>query len=172
MAITVPLCQIELSSGNFVIVDEDDYAHLSQWRWREHTGTATRNKHVGTIGNWRDGRRKDICIFMHREIMNAPLGMDVDHINGDRLDNRKSNLRVCTHAENRRNTKTPTTNKSGYKGVSWCIRDNKWIAFITLNGKSKNLGRYIDIMDAARAYNNAAIKYFGEYARINKGVSV
>jgi len=170
MAIETDAYKIQLSSGNFVLVDQDDYEYFSQWKWKENSGTAMRNKHIGTVGDWREGKRKDVAVLMHREIMGAPKGMDVDHINGNRLDNRKSNLRVCTHAENRRNTKTPVSNKSGYKGVSWCKRDSKWSAFITIGGKSKNLGRYINIIDAAKAYNEAAIKHFGEYARINLGV--
>lgn len=170
MAIETGACTIPLSSGNSVLVDQEDYEYFSQWKWKENHGTAMRNKHVGTVGDWRKGKRKDIAVLMHREIMNAPKGMDVDHINGDRLDNRRSNLRICTHAENRRNTKKPISNKSGYKGVSWCKRDSKWVTFITVNGKSRNLGRYINIIDAAKAYNDAAIKYFGEFAKVNEGV--
>jgi len=169
MALTVSVMrgQITLSSGNHVLVDDEDYEFLSQWKWKERGGTAVRNKHVGTV-DWRSGKRKDTTILMHRLIMNAPAGMDVDHINGNRLDNRKANLRICTHAQNRANSKTPTTNKSGYKGVSWCKRDNRWIAFIRDNGRSKNLGRFDDIVEAAKAYNNAAKLIFGDYARLNE----
>jgi len=167
-SVSVMTDRIQLSNGSFVLVDAEDYEFLNQWKWKEHSGTAQRNKHIATIGDWKDGKRKDVCVLMHRVIMDAPEGMDVDHINGNRLDNRRANLRVCSHAQNRANSKTPVTNKSGYKGVSWCKRDSRWIAFITSNGKSKNLGRFLDIVEAAKAYNRAALSMFGEYARLNE----
>jgi hypothetical protein len=94
-----------------------------------------------------------------------PHGMDIDHINGDGLDNRWSNLRLATRAENIRNSRTKATNTSGFKGVSWHKRDRKWQAHIKINGRSKNLGLFEAPEDAHAAYVAAAQKYHGEFAR-------
>ncbi len=161
--------KIYLSNGNFVLVDAEDYDFLSQWKWKENKGRAMRNKHVGTVGNWRDGKRKDMAVLMHRVIMDAPKGMDVDHINGNALDNRRSNLRVCTHAQNRANSKRSENNTSGYKGVSWDKKSSIWYTSAKYKGKTINLGRFVNIIDAAKAYDEAVIKWHGEYARPNFG---
>lgn len=103
---------------------------------------------------------------LHREIMGNPEGLVVDHINGDILDNRKYNLRVCTTKENIRNSK-PQEGTSTYKGVSWDKDRNKWIAQIKVDRKGIHLGRFDSEIQAAEAYDNAAINYYGEYARLN-----
>lgn len=92
---------------------------------------------------------------------------DVDHKNNNRSDNSWINLREANDQENSWNRKTPKNNTSGYKGVTWDKEKQKWRAKITYDGKMLHLGLFIDIMDAARAYNEAAIKYFGEFARLN-----
>jgi hypothetical protein len=104
---------------------------------------------------------------MARYILGAPRGMPVDHINRDSLDNRRCNLRLCTPAENVRNSKIPTTNTSGYKGVTWYRRGRKWHAHIQINGKTIHLGYYNDKLAARDAYDAAATKYFGAFARPN-----
>jgi AP2 domain-containing protein/HNH endonuclease len=104
---------------------------------------------------------------LHRLIMNAPADKEVDHINGDTLDNRRCNLRICSHKENLRNQKLPKNSKSGYKGVTWYKRIKKWRSHIRLNKKQIHLGYFDDIKLAANAYNEAAIKYFGEFAKLN-----
>lgn len=91
----------------------------------------------------------------------------IDHKNGNGLDNRLKNLRIATESENSRNQNKRRTNKSGFKGVSWGTRDNKWRSYITINGKFKSLGYYSSKEDAAKAYDKAAIKYFGEFAKTN-----
>jgi len=102
---------------------------------------------------------------MHREIMSPPQELVVDHINGDGLDNRKENLRVCTHAENIRNQKLNRLNTTGYKGV--CVNREKWISRIKVNGKLLYLGRYNTPEEAAQVYDEAARKYFGKFASLN-----
>lgn len=102
---------------------------------------------------------------MHREIVGTPEGMDTDHINGDKLDNRRSNLRICTHAQNGANRGPQKNGSSGYKGVSYHCK--KWRVQICINGKTKRLGGFNSLLDAAKAYDKAARKYHGEFARTN-----
>jgi hypothetical protein len=90
------------------------------------------------------GANKCSMLSMHRVVVNAPKGTVVDHINGDSLDNRKENLRICTNAENVRNSPKHSNNTSGYKGVIWAKREQKWCAQIIVDGKLINLGYYSD----------------------------
>ena len=109
-------------------------------------------------------------VLMHRVIMDAPKGMDVDHINGNGLDNRKENLRICTRSQNLHNSKKPSTNTSGYKGVIWNKQCRKWQAKIHTSGKTRHLGLFVGILDAARAYDEAAVTDHREFARGNFAV--
>lgn len=105
--------------------------------------------------------------LLHRLIMNAKDNEYVDHINFNKLDNRKCNLRICSKAENTQYQQISTRNTSGYKGVSWDKENNKWYAQIKTNGKHFNLGRFDNKHEAAKAYNIAAIHMFGEFAKLN-----
>lgn len=109
--------------------------------------------------------------LFHRLIMNEPEGMDIDHINGDKLDNRKNNLRVATRGQNSANQK-PQRKKlsSKHKGVSWQKSNSKWYAYINKKGRRLNLGYYQNENDAAKAYNKKALEIFGEFALLNKVV--
>ncbi len=91
----------------------------------------------------------------------------LDHINRDRVDNRTDNLREATASENSQNQSMYKNNKSGFKGVSWFKRDKKWVAQIKIDGKKKHLGYFDCKVEAAIAYNEAAIKHHGEFANIN-----
>jgi hypothetical protein len=104
---------------------------------------------------------------MARAILRAGKGQVVDHINGDTLDNRRQNLRLCTNRENVINSKIRSDNTSGYRGVHWCTQKAKWKAQINVHGKLIHLGFYTDKESAAMMYNAAAIEHFGEYARLN-----
>jgi hypothetical protein len=105
---------------------------------------------------------------MHRQIANPPDGKEVDHINGVTLDNRRENLRVCSHSQNMHNRRLrQKNNKSGYKGVHWLARTKRWVAEIRVNGKSRHLGYFTEKTDAARAYDTAAAECFGEFAHLN-----
>lgn len=103
--------------------------------------------------------------ILHRLIMGEPEGMDVDHIDGDSLNNRKSNLRICTHQQNGMNQKIRNTNKSGVKGVSRDNHRNMWRADICVDGKNLSLGRFKNFDEAVRVRKEAEIKYFGEFNR-------
>lgn len=114
----------------------------------------------GRVGN-------GVAEFMHRVIINAPTGMDVDHINGDGLDNRKINLRLVTDSENQQNRHRLSLNTSGFRGVTWHKQACKWQAGIKRNGKSYHLGLYTSPEDAARAYDEGARRIYGRGARTN-----
>ena len=103
---------------------------------------------------------------LHRFIMNAPKGKVVDHINHNKLDNRKCNLRVCTQSQNTMNSSLRSDNSSGYTGVYWYKSRSKWLVRITVNGKCINLGYYDDLEEAVKVRKEAEIKYFGEYRRL------
>lgn len=104
---------------------------------------------------------------VHRIIMNAPKGTFIDHINHDKLDNRKSNLRICTNQQNSMNRKPYKGKSSKYKGVSYIKKLDKFQAMIQANGKPKFLGRFKTEEEAAKKYNEAALEYFGEFAYLN-----
>jgi hypothetical protein len=105
-------------------------------------------------------------VLMHRVITMALKEQKIDHINGNGLDNRKENLRLATNRQNSWNSKS-TIGSSKYKGVSWCKQKNKWRTRIYFNGKDIHLGFFVNEKDAAKIYDEIALKYFGEFARIN-----
>ncbi len=138
----------------FVMVDDSDFELLSQQNWQ-----------LGADGYPRShGEVK----LMSRFIMNAPRHLEVDHIDGNPLNNQRANLRLATSSQNKCNRGARKDCKSGYKGVSWHSQRNKWTARIKAGTKYLHLGLFEDIKDAVSAYNNAAQKYHGEFAFINK----
>jgi hypothetical protein len=156
--------EIQLTQGKVAIVDDEDYDYLNQWKWfaNNMNGKFYVKKKITVSKN------KQTDIYMHRFIMKPNKGMVIDHLDGNTLNNQKNNLRICTHAENMRNSKIPINNKSGYKGVSYQENRNTYRAQIKFNNKTINIGDFIDPIDAARAYNEVALKYHGEFAHINK----
>lgn len=149
---------IPLTQGKFTIVDDDVYDYLMQWKWTFSGGYAYRLKTI---------KGKSKKIWLHREINATPTGKYTDHIDGNRLNNTRSNLRVCTYAENNKNAKTRKDNKSGYRGVHWEKGCRKWRAVINNNGKRITIGMFDDVVAAAIAYNEYAKKLHKEFARLN-----
>lgn len=154
--------RIELTQGKFAVVDDADFEFLNQWKW--HARRNGRNCYAGR-GIRINGMPR--IIGMHQVILNLPSGMKSDHINGDGLDNRRSNLRSCTHCENMRNRSKNIRDSSRYKGVFWDKATQKWRARISINSRETHLGYFDDEEKAACAYNAAARKHFGEFARLN-----
>lgn len=153
--------RIRISDDSYVLVDAEDYEWLIKWRWSANgNGYAVRGKHIGN--------RKYQKIYMHREIAKAEKGEQVDHINGDKSDNRKENLRTASHADNSRNIGLRKNNTSGYKGVIFDRGRRKWRAEIKVNYENIHLGMFDCKIEAAKKYNEAAIKYHGDFANLNK----
>jgi hypothetical protein len=154
---------INLTQGLQAIVDDEDREYLCKSKWhvlREHDRCYAGRTEPNING-------KHVAILMHREIMKTPKGMDVDHINGDGLDNRRINLRNCTRSQNLMNKKVGERNTSGYKGVCLDAVRKKWRSYIFVGGKQEFLGRHGTPIEAAQTYNAAAMKHFGEFARLN-----
>lgn len=148
---------IQLTQGKQALVDKADFEWLSQWKWYYiKDGYAVRS-------DYSQGRTPR-QVKMHRQIMNEPEGLQVDHKNTNKLDNRRENLRVATVNQNQQNSSLPKNNTSGYKGVSKPRRGLGWIASI----QRQYLGYYKTPEEAALAYNIEATKRFGEFARLNK----
>lgn len=142
-----------------VMVDDEDFDYLNQFYWQ-----VDKTDSVGTHANGERPRT-----LMHRLIMKAPADREVDHIDGNRLNNQRSNLRICNSSQNKCNRGPRKDCKSGYKGVSWHGQRQKWTVRIQPPNSKKylSLGLYTDIKEAAKAYNKAAKKYHGEYVFIN-----
>lgn len=148
---------IHLTKGFVALVDDEDYNKLIETKWHYSNGYA---KHR----SWENGKRT--CMSIHRVVMNAQPGQEVDHINGNGLDNRRANLRFATHSQNLCNSKKRVDGKlSKYKGVT--RHNNKWKAQIQGCGIYKHIGYFTDEVEAALAYDAKAREYFGEFARPN-----
>ena len=154
---------IPLTRGLFVKVDDEDYKKFAIFRWHAQVY----NRHKGHYRASRyDGKR---FVYLYREILKAPKGKYIDHINGDTLDDRKRNLRFCTLSQNNMNQITQKRKKaSKYKGVS--LNKNKykkWRAYIKINQKQIWLGNFYKEKNAALAYDKKAKELFGEFAKLN-----
>ena len=145
---------IKLANSNDVaLVDDEDYEHLIKYRWRKSTnGYAIRS--VGTCK-----------VYMHQQVCPTKAGSYADHINGQRLDNRRCNLQEASHSLNGQRRKVQANSRTGYRGV--IHSPHGWRAHLYCNRKHISLGYYQDIEEAAKAYDQGALTYFGHKAATN-----
>lgn len=157
------MVEVPLTHGFVAIIDDEDAERVLAHRWRakdEGRGAAHKSP------QW---YARNATTYLHRFIIGAPRGMQVDHVNGDRLDCRRSNLRLATNAQNAAN-RSNRGGASSFKGVSYPLLKSgrrKWQAMIFAAGRAKWLGYFETEEDAARAYDRAAVEAYGEYARLN-----
>lgn len=148
---------IPVFDGAEALVDSGDYDRMMKYKWHlSSKGYAIRSVPGKSSG-----------ITMHRMIMDPPKGVMVDHINGQVLDNRRSNLRIVNALQNAQNRKKNVRSRSMYKGVSWKVANGKWQARIRVENKQFHIGLYDTELEAAVAYNNAAKLQHGVYSRLN-----
>jgi hypothetical protein len=156
--------EIRLTRGQVALVDDEDYARLNGRRWHAH------RQRDGKYCAWASVTRNGPKLIMSRVILGATSG-EVDHVNGDTLDNRKGNLRPATHKQNLWNQARHRDNRSGFKGVTFCNRApalrKPWQASLCVDGRSLFLGRFASATEAAQAYDAAARQHHGEFARLN-----
>lgn len=144
--------QIPLTHGHTTIIDAEDFDLANRFRW-----------YYAIVGYAMNSQKQ----YLHRLILDAKPGQMVDHINHDRLDNRRCNLRITNAQGNQRNRVKSGTTSSRFKGVGWSKAANKWSARIKINKKAHHLGLFDLEEDAAYAYNIEAVKLFGEFAVLN-----
>jgi hypothetical protein len=161
--------QICLTRGLVALVDDCDFESLSKFKWHVldngHTYYAVRKQHVD---EYVDGKRA--TVLMHRQVLNLPVGdlLVADHINHDGLDNQRANLRVCTQSKNMQNVhKRSCSTSSQFKGVYWSTPRQHWVARIHVSKACLYLGSFTSEIEAAKAYDIAALKHFGEVVSTN-----
>lgn len=149
---------IPLTRGQVATIDDED-VHLSRKRWR---------------ALWRNGRgwyamrnEGSKVVYLHHAVLGPVATAEIDHVNGNGLDCRRANLRPATNSQNQANRRAPRNNTSGFRGVSWHKSEGKWRAVIKVHQRQTQLGYFGAPEDAARAYDAAARRAFGEFARVN-----
>ena len=161
------MLRIPLTQGQIALVDDADYDWLNQWKWY-----AWRNQQgdfYAVRSSWQKDKRVCHRVYMHREILGLKKGdrRQGDHRNHNTLDNRRSELRVCTLKQNQMNRKINLCSTSKFKGVIWDRFRNKWRAQISINGATKRIGSFVMEEVAALAYDIVAIREHGEFASLN-----
>ncbi len=158
--------EIPLTQGQMALVDDADYVELSKYKWFAQKN-CWGDFYAARKSSMKEGKRFNI--YMSRQLLGLDYGdkREGDHQNHNTLDNRRSNIRICTHSQNMRNQKLSLNQTSRFKGVTWSKLYRKWIASIYINGRAKFLGSW-DIEEvAALAYDMVAIREHGEFAHLN-----
>ena len=154
--------KIKLTQGKIALIDDEDFELISQHKWYV---IKKNNTHYAVTNINKNNKR---CILrMHRLIMNAQAEQEIDHKDGNGLNNQRNNLRICIRPQNSMNRKKRKNCSSSFKGVHWHKQNKKWQARITIDNKRKSLGRFGNEIEAAKAYDTAAIRYFGLFSRLN-----
>jgi hypothetical protein len=152
--------EVPLTQGKIALVDDED-EWVTDWKWRAKSSSG--DLFYAARNSPRPSKKE---IWMHREIMLPPPGLEIDHVNGNGLDNRRLNLRLATSSQNKWNAKKSSGNTASiYKGVS--VSRQGWRAQIRCNGGRYHLGVFKTAEEAAEVYNAAALELFGEYACLN-----
>lgn len=149
--------EIIISNGEIAFVSDEDFDYLNQWQWHKSDKYVERGE-------------KGIAIRMHREVairMGIDTSQNIDHKDGNILNNQRENLRSATKSQNQANSKIRKDNSSGYKGVSFYRNYRKWVAQIRVKGRNMILGYFSTPEEAALTYDKAARKFFGEFAKCN-----
>ena len=153
--------EILFPNGDSFFIDREDFVKVSAYTWhkgkRGYPIAHTSRKDV-------DGHK---TITLHRYLLGFPQNCDIDHIDGNKMNNRRSNLLICSHQQNSFNQKMRNTNTSGYYGVSQMKSCGRYEAYIHVDGKKKYLGLYKTAEEAAQVRDDAAIIYFGKFAKLN-----
>jgi len=151
---------IKLTKGKETIVDNEDFNYLNQWKWHITSGGyAYRREYLG------GGQRDFNNIYIHRLLLKNPIGFQTDHINGNRLDNRKENLRIVTASQNQMNKGIRSDNSTGYSGVWFDKSRNKWVAELWFEHKKVFSKRFSELDDAILARKIVEELYFQQYRR-------
>lgn len=140
--------------GEEIFVDDEEYGELNKIKWCCGDGYALSTLHIND---------KKFTLRMHRVILKALKGQCIDHINHNKLDNRKENLRFCSKSENSRNKILRANNISGVSGVRWDKQDNKWEVYVAVKNKKIHLGHYENLDNAIAVRKSAEQKYYGEF---------
>lgn len=155
--------EIRLSKGQIAIIDDGDYMLVSRFKW--HVMWVKNRYYAASYQRIAKGVYRPL--LLHRLLMDAGKGQQIDHINGDTLDCTRNNLRFATNSENQRNRIKHADNTSGYKGVDWMPSRNKWRARICVDRVNIHIGLFHTATEAAVAYDEAALTHHGAFARLN-----
>jgi hypothetical protein len=158
--------RINLGEGQWTILDEEDYNRLKDFKWVVH-GSGKSGENLYAVRFKLVSPKKTAMISMHREIMNPTDDRFVDHKNCDSLNNRRRNLRLATRSQNIQNRRKKKNTASQFVGLNFYKPSKRWDSRITHEGKRIKLGRFDSEIEAAKAYDEAAKKYYGEFARLN-----